>query len=126
MLVHLSNSDIGEKLAHKLRELEEEKMQLERERASQESGDNRRHQESSVETLRMNEENLRKQEELTRQEDESRQQQLEQQRAETIIQEEEDEVILRDCEIRRQEDILVRATENGVQEVMCFFHNVLL
>lgn len=70
----LTFSDIGEKLAHKLRELEEEKMLLERERTELESGEaqpthRRRQRDLPAETLRMNEENLRKQEELVRKED---------------------------------------------------------
>uniref|UniRef100_A0ABD2WTJ7 LIM zinc-binding domain-containing protein n=1 Tax=Trichogramma kaykai TaxID=54128 RepID=A0ABD2WTJ7_9HYME len=82
------SSDLGEKLAHKLRELEEEKMQLERERAGiinhqpqqqqqheisekqqqqqllQAQQRRQRQQEPNPETLRMNEENLRKQEKM--------------------------------------------------------------
>ncbi|XP_033222059.1 uncharacterized protein LOC117176113 isoform X2 [Belonocnema kinseyi] len=59
------NSDIGEKLAHKLLELEEEKMQLERERA-QETEEQRRQEE----TMRKNEENIRQQEEILRKQQE--------------------------------------------------------
>ena len=46
-------SDIGEKLAYKLRELEEEKMQLERERASQEAESQRRQEEETLRNVRM-------------------------------------------------------------------------
>lgn len=118
------DSDIGEKLAHKLRELEEEKMQLERERAS----DNQRrcHQEPNVETLRMNEENLRKQEEVLRKEDEARQQELEKQLAEEKQRREEEERIKekqlimqeeRSVEVRRQEELPIRIIEKNGPEV---------
>ncbi|XP_023248467.1 formin-J-like [Copidosoma floridanum] len=118
------NSDIGEKLAHKLRELEEEKMQLERERASQDSGTSeaqqqqqqqpqprRRHQEATAETLRMNEENLRKQEEIARKQDEARQKELEKQQLlekEARAQEER-----RSAEARQQKDQVQKLTREN-------------
>ncbi|XP_078047905.1 smallish isoform X2 [Augochlora pura] len=71
------NSDLGEKLAHKLRKLEEEKMQLERERAQEAV---LRRQE---ETMRKNEDNIRKQEEALRKQQEETARQQEATRAET-------------------------------------------
>ncbi|KAJ8678754.1 hypothetical protein QAD02_014541 [Eretmocerus hayati] len=125
------NGDLGEKLAYKLRELEEEKLELERKCAAQNLNDEQPQQqqpqqqrrwiqEPTVETLRMNEENLRKQEELTRKQDEVKQQQLEIQRVEEKrleeirmqeqirIQQERD---MRNAEIRRQEELQNRAAE---------------
>lgn len=123
-----SYSDIGEKLAHKLRELEEEKMQLERERQEATDNQRRRHQEPTVETLRMNEENLRKQEEILRKENEARQLELEMQLAEEkrlleekriqeqqlIIQEDRE---LRNVELRRKEELPIRIIEKNVPEI---------
>ncbi|XP_012541813.2 serine-rich adhesin for platelets [Monomorium pharaonis] len=69
---HEYNSDLGERLAHKLRELEEEKMQLEREAI-----------------LRCNEDAFRKKDDSTRkQEDSSSHEQLQQQHDETAKQRE--------------------------------------
>ncbi|XP_076221383.1 smallish isoform X4 [Nomia melanderi] len=124
------NSDLGEKLAHKLRKLEEEKMQLERERAQEAV---LRRQE---ETMRKNEDNIRKQEEALRkqQEETARQQEAaraesEAKRAEEKRQEEElraqaeqlriqneIEEERRAADARRKEEKRIRAMESQIRE----------
>ncbi|XP_057323246.1 J domain-containing protein DDB_G0295729 isoform X2 [Microplitis mediator] len=90
------NSDIGEKLAHKLRELEEEKMQLERERAQEV-------------VLHRQDDSLRKNEEIqprNSEEDHLRNQQQQQQQL--ILQQQE---ITMQSEVIRDEEMELREQE---------------
>ncbi|XP_034939260.1 general transcriptional corepressor trfA [Chelonus insularis] len=119
------NSDIGEKLAHKLRELEEEKMQLERERAQEAE------LQRQEETLRKNDEDSRKQEEqLLRKQQESTMQQEMVHVEEMELREKElrldverftlhDKMIeneSRSMDIRHQEDLHFRPSESQMSE----------
>ncbi|XP_076280026.1 smallish isoform X3 [Lasioglossum baleicum] len=95
------NSDLGEKLAHKLRKLEEEKMQLERERAQEAV---LRRQE---ETMRKNEDNIRKQEEALRKQQEETARQQEAARAETEAKRAEEK--------RQEEELRAQAEQLRIQ-----------
>ncbi|XP_076379884.1 smallish isoform X5 [Megalopta genalis] len=95
------NSDLGEKLAHKLCKLEEEKMQLERERAQEAV---LRRQE---ETMRKNEDNIRKQEEALRKQQEETARQQEAARAETEAKRAEEK--------RQEEELRAQAEQLRIQ-----------
>nr|XP_033326235.1 rootletin-like isoform X3 [Megalopta genalis] len=95
------NSDLGEKLAHKLCKLEEEKMQLERERAQEAV---LRRQE---ETMRKNEDNIRKQEEALRKQQEETARQQEAARAETEAKRAEEK--------RQEEELRAQAEQLKIQ-----------
>ncbi|XP_044574866.1 titin homolog isoform X3 [Cotesia glomerata] len=107
------NSDIGEKLAHKLRELEEEKMQLERERAQESVALHRQD-----EPLRKTEEiQPRMQEEdLLRNQQQQQQQQQHQQQQQQLQhlhhhQQQQQEIIVMQSEVIREEEIEFREQE---------------
>lgn len=135
----LEHSDIGEKLAHKLRKLEEEKMQLERERAHE-----TKMQQHQDETMRMNDENMRMQEnteeilhvqqqkqEMTMQQmiegDEMKMREEEQQQQQLRIH---DELLEKDrrsvVDIRRQEDIRLKSMEKQeVRHFIFIFYSIM-
>lgn len=105
------NSDIGEKLAHKLRKLEEEKMQLERERAHETEMQHRQEEE----TMRMNDENTRimeNTEDMLREEEQQHQHQQQEitmqiQKIEEIkIRDEEQKLRIKNDQLRIHDEII--------------------
>ncbi|XP_044016226.1 putative mediator of RNA polymerase II transcription subunit 26 isoform X1 [Aphidius gifuensis] len=107
----LEHSDIGEKLAHKLRKLEEEKMQLERERAHETEMQHRQEEE----TMRMNDENTRimeNTEDMLREEEQQHQHQQQEitmqiQKIEEIkIRDEEQKLRIKNDQLRIHDEII--------------------